>query len=138
MAQKPANGPLRPVNAGQQPKESLVAKQSSIQPAGESALLHTKRVNLQDNEIKCLELAEDIYKYLVHHEKRYVLNEDFLCGGEPTSKMRRILVDWLVQVHVRFHLLPETLHLTVFILDQMLAKKGVAKADLQLLGIAAM
>uniref|UniRef100_A0A8R1DWF5 Cyclin N-terminal domain-containing protein n=1 Tax=Caenorhabditis japonica TaxID=281687 RepID=A0A8R1DWF5_CAEJA len=135
VAQKPANGPLKPVNA-QNKKESLISKPA--QPSAETAQLTTKRVNLQDNEMKCLEMAEDIYKYLTRHEKKFVLDENFMNGGEPTSKMRRILVDWLIQVHLRFHLLPETLHLTVFILDQMLAKKNVSKADLQLLGISAM
>ncbi|CAI2351138.1 unnamed protein product [Caenorhabditis sp. 36 PRJEB53466] len=139
IGQKP-NGPLKPINAQQGRKDAVVPKPAvpNSQPSTEPSQLRTKRANLQDNELKCLEMAEDIYKYLVHHEKKYVLLDTFLNGGEPTSKMRRILVDWLVQVHVRFHLLPETLHLTVFILDQMLAKKCVSKGDLQLLGISAM
>lgn len=36
--------------------------------------------------------------------------------------MRSILVDWLIQVHLRFHLLPETLFLAINILDRYLAK----------------
>jgi len=35
-------------------------------------------------------------------------------------KMRAILVDWLVQVHLRFHLLQETLYLTIAIVDRFL------------------
>ncbi|CAO4374863.1 unnamed protein product [Caenorhabditis nigoni] len=141
MAQKPmGNGPLKPVNAQGPKQHQIVAKPTTHiqqQAAGESAL-KTRRINLQDNEIKCAELAPDIYKYLVYHEKQFVLAEGYMDGGEPTSKMRRILVDWLVQVHLRFHLLPETLHLTIFILDRILAKKTIAKSDLQLLGISAM
>ena len=38
-----------------------------------------------------------------------------------TPKMRAILVDWLIQVHIRFHLLPETLFLCVNILDRFIA-----------------
>ena len=34
--------------------------------------------------------------------------------------MRGILIDWLVQVHLRFHLLQETLYLTVAIIDRFL------------------
>ena len=37
--------------------------------------------------------------------------------------MRSILIDWLVQVHMRFHLLQETLYLTVAILDRFLQVK---------------
>lgn len=40
--------------------------------------------------------------------------------------MRSILVDWLLQVHLRFHLLPETLFATLNILDRYLA---VGNAD---------
>ncbi|CAA94384.1 G2/mitotic-specific cyclin-B1 [Caenorhabditis elegans] len=138
---KHGNGPLKPVNAqGLQTKrearEILALKPSN--PAPVETAQKSQRINLQDAETKCLAMADDIYKYLVHHEKKYLLEECFMEGGEPTPKMRRILVDWLVQVHVRFHLTPETLHLTVFILDRMLQKKVTSKADLQLLGISAM
>ena len=34
--------------------------------------------------------------------------------------MRKILIDWLVQVHQRFHLLQETLYLTIAIIDRFL------------------
>lgn len=36
------------------------------------------------------------------------------------------------QVHQRFHLLPETLHLTVYIVDRYLESANVEKTDLQL------
>ncbi|KAF1758443.1 hypothetical protein GCK72_014901 [Caenorhabditis remanei] len=138
MAQKPGNGPLKPINA--KGGKQVTKPTANIQHgAGEGSLqIKTKRINIQDNETKLLELAPDIYKYLVHHEKKFILKEGFMDGGEPTSKMRRILVDWLVQVHIRFHLLPETLHLTIFILDRMLETKTISKSDLQLLGISAM
>ena len=35
--------------------------------------------------------------------------------------MRAILVDWLIQVHLRFRLLQETLYITISILDRFLA-----------------
>lgn len=40
---------------------------------------------------------------------------------EVNEKMRTILVDWLIQVHTRFHLLQETLYLTISIIDRFLA-----------------
>ncbi|KAJ3087855.1 G2/mitotic-specific cyclin [Quaeritorhiza haematococci] len=52
--------------------------------------------------------------------------------------MRTILVDWLVQVHSRFRLLPETLYLTVNIIDRFLSIKLVSIAKLQLVGIASL
>jgi transcription initiation factor TFIIIB Brf1 subunit/transcription initiation factor TFIIB len=53
-------------------------------------------------------------------------------------KMRGILVDWLIEVHTRFHLLPETLFLTVNIIDRFLSNKVVQLDRLQLVGVAAM
>jgi G2/mitotic-specific cyclin 1/2 len=52
-------------------------------------------------------------------------------------KMRDILVDWLVEVHTRFQLLPETLFLTMNIVDRFLSAKVVRLERLQLVGITA-
>jgi cyclin B len=34
--------------------------------------------------------------------------------------MRAILIDWLVEVHLKFKLVPETLYLTVNLIDRYL------------------
>ena len=39
--------------------------------------------------------------------------------------MRAILVDWLVEVHLKFKLVPETLYLTVNLIDWYLDKVEV-------------
>lgn len=55
-------------------------------------------------------------------------------GMDINSRMRAVLVDWLVQVHLRFHLLQETLYLTVALLDRFLQVfKAVVWCDLGLL-----
>ena len=51
--------------------------------------------------------------------------------------MRRVLVDWLIQVHSRFRLLPETLFLTVNIIDRFLTIRNVPVDKLQLVGATA-
>jgi G2/mitotic-specific cyclin 3/4 len=51
--------------------------------------------------------------------------------------MRSILMDWLVQVHHRFSLLPETLFLTVNYIDRFLSYKIVSIPKLQLVGATA-
>ena len=53
--------------------------------------------------------------------------------GEKTDineRMRGILVDWLVQVHLKFKLLQETLYLTVAILDRYLSKVDIKRGML--------
>ena len=54
------------------------------------------------------------------------------------EKMRAILIDWLVDVHLKFKLLPDTMHLTVNIIDRFLSLKHVVRKKLQLVGVTAM
>ena len=50
-------------------------------------------------------------------------------------KMQGILTDWLIQVHLRFRLLPETLFLCINIIDRFLSASVVSLVKLQLVGI---
>jgi G2/mitotic-specific cyclin 1/2 len=52
--------------------------------------------------------------------------------------MRSILIDWLIEVHNKFHLLPETLYLTINIIDRFLSLRVVSLVKLQLVGLTAM
>jgi hypothetical protein len=48
--------------------------------------------------------------------------------------MRSILVDWLVEVHFKFKLLPETLFIAVNLIDRYLEKEQIERKKFQLLG----
>jgi G2/mitotic-specific cyclin-B, other len=52
--------------------------------------------------------------------------------------MRAILVDWIIEVHLKFKLLPETLFLTVGIIDRFLELEKIKRGSLQLVGVTAM
>jgi len=52
--------------------------------------------------------------------------------------MRAILIDWLVDIHIKFNLLPETFYLAINLLDRALEKITVTKSKLQLVGITSM
>lgn len=52
--------------------------------------------------------------------------------------MRSTLVSWLLQVHSQFKLLPETLYLTVNLIDRTLSLKLISLSKLQLVGITAL
>lgn len=54
------------------------------------------------------------------------------------EKMRSILIDWLVDVHYKFKLVPETLYLTVNLIDRYLEKEQVSRQNLQLIGVTSM
>ncbi|CAI7133007.1 BEM_collapsed_G0021990.mRNA.1.CDS.1 [Saccharomyces cerevisiae] len=51
------------------------------------------------------------------------------------SSMRALLIDWLVEVHEKFHCLPETLFLAINLLDRFLSQNVVKLNKLQLLCI---
>jgi cyclin B len=54
------------------------------------------------------------------------------------AKMRLILVEWLIEVHLKFKLLPETLFLTINLMDRYCMVKQVLRNEYQLLGVTAM
>ena len=49
---------------------------------------------------------------------------------EINSKMRAILIDWLVDVHLKFKMVPETLFLTVYIIDKYLQHTPIQRTKL--------
>ena len=66
-------------------------------------------------------------------------NANYMDGqNEVTWAMRQTLVDWLLQVHLRYHMLPETLWIAVNIVDRFLTKRVVSLVKLQLVGVTAM
>lgn len=56
---------------------------------------------------------------LLHPIAGYMVRQDKI-----NVKMRSILVDWLVQVHSKFVLQPETLFLTISIMDRFLSVRA--------------
>jgi cyclin B len=60
--------------------------------------------------------------------------------GQPelNAMMRSILIDWIVEVHMKFRLLPETLYLSVNIIDRYLCLAEVPRKKLQLVGVTSL
>jgi S-adenosylmethionine hydrolase len=53
--------------------------------------------------------------------------------------MRAFLVDWLAELHFKFKMWPETLYVTIGIIDKFLAiSTNISKQELQILGITAL
>jgi Cyclin, N-terminal domain len=57
---------------------------------------------------------------------------------ELNASMRSILVDWLVEVHMKFRLEPCTLYLSINVIDRYLRLVEVRRASLQLVGVTAL
>lgn len=85
------------------------------------------------------EYTIEIFEHLKFLERKFSPNPRYIeHQPELTWKYRSTLIDWIVQVHDRFQLLPETLFLTVNIIDRFLSKKQVTLNRLQLVGAAAL
>ena len=66
-------------------------------------------------------------------------NKNFMVDQkEINSKMRSILIDWLIDVHFKFGFTDETLYLTVSIIDRYISFSQITRANFQLLGITAL
>merc|ERR1712228_57941 len=60
---------------------------------------------------------------------------DFMGAQKDLNyRMRAVLVDWLIEVHRKFKLLPSTYFLGINMLDRYLAKEQLSRKKLQLLG----
>eukprot|EP00062_Callorhinchus_milii_P002288 gi/632938326/ref/XP_007904570.1/ PREDICTED: G2/mitotic-specific cyclin-B2 [Callorhinchus milii] len=104
------------------------------------ALLGVEDIDAEDadNPQMCSEYIMDIYKYLRQLEVQQSIKVKYLAGQEINERMRAILVDWLIQVHSRFHLLQETLYMGIAIVDRFLQSQPVSRKNLQLVGVTAM
>lgn len=87
-----------------------------------------------DDPLMVSEYVNDIFDYLHELELKTLPDPNYLqMQRNLRPKMRSILVDWMVEVHLKFKLLPETLYLSINIMDRFLSKELVQVDRLQLL-----
>ncbi|XP_028805321.1 G2/mitotic-specific cyclin S13-7 [Neltuma alba] len=91
-----------------------------------------------DNELAAVEYIDELYKFYKFAESDSRVYDYMGSQPDVNAKMRAILVDWLIEVHRKFELMPETLHLTINIVDRFLSLKAVSRKELQLVGISSM
>ncbi len=92
-----------------------------------------------DNPLCVTCYVQDMYEHFISKEATTSVRPVYM-DNQPyiDERMRSTLIDWLVDVHLEFKLVPETLYLTINIIDRYLAKAQVKRAKLQLLGITAL
>lgn len=86
------------------------------------------------------EYAGDIFGYLFDVEPKSMADPSYALNlqHEVTWKMRSVLIDWVIEIHYLFQLLPETLFLAVNIIDRFLSLRTVVLGKLQLVGITSL
>uniref|UniRef100_A0A8D0B270 Cyclin B1 n=1 Tax=Salvator merianae TaxID=96440 RepID=A0A8D0B270_SALMN len=140
--EKPVPEPVKLESSFPSPMETsgCAPTEEILCQAFSDVLLDVKDVDTDDasDPHLCSEYVKDIYNYLKFLENQQSVKPNYLEGQEITGNMRAILIDWLVQVQMKFKLLQETMYMTVAIIDRFLQKNKVTKRILQLVGITAM
>ncbi|RWV94276.1 hypothetical protein GW17_00043194 [Ensete ventricosum] len=91
-----------------------------------------------EDQLAVVDYIEDIYKFYRSAEHRSRPRGYMDSQVEINAKMRAILADWLIEVHHKFELMPETLYLTFYIIDRYLSMGVVLRREFQLVGMSAM
>ena len=94
----------------------------------------------KENIQNCNEYINEIFSHLKETENLNLPLENYMekTQSEINERMRIILLDWLIDVQLKFKLLPETLFLTINIIDRYLSISKATKENLQLIGITSM
>ncbi|KAL5206279.1 hypothetical protein ABZP36_034488 [Zizania latifolia] len=96
--------------------------------------------NDNGNPQMCVSYAADIYTNLMASEliRRPISNYMEALQRDITKGMRGILIDWLVEVSEEYKLVPDTLYLTINLIDRFLSQHYIERQKLQLIGITSM
>ena len=107
----------------------------------ENKKIHKENKKITKENIQnCNEYINEIFSHLKETENLNLPLENYMekTQSEINERMRIILLDWLIDVQLKFKLLPETLFLTINIIDRYLSISKATKENLQLIGITSM
>lgn len=120
-------------------KEKLVIFHNKCETEMTSNLLRKMDLNSLIIPEEISEYADEVFNNMHQAEGSHLPTYGYMRSQKDVNeKMRAILVDWLIEVHYKFKLLPETLFITVNIIDRYLEKSEIKRQKLQLLGVTAM
>lgn len=111
----------------------------------ENMYLHNKNNFNHCNSGNIQEIPEYSHSIFLHLKETEIIHSEYYPTAnymknqyDINDKMRAILYDWLVDVHLKFKLLPETLFITFNLIDRYLNKKNIPRTKLQLVGVSSM
>ncbi|RCV23160.1 hypothetical protein SETIT_4G276600v2 [Setaria italica] len=113
----------------------------SVSKTGDSPALDIVDIDKDNgNPQMCASYVVEIYSNLMASELMRRPSPNYMEGlqRDITKGMRGILIDWLVEVSEEYKLVPDTLYLTVYLIDRFLSRNYIERQRLQLLGITSM
>ena len=94
-----------------------------------------KKIDVQNAD----EYFDDICHELFSNEDKYLVDPKYMSNqSDINHRMRAILIDWLIDVHLKYKLVPQTMYIAVNLIDRYLEKNETNRAKLQLVGVTAM
>lgn len=123
------NKPLSPLplsqNTHMEINLSPASKLSKFHEKCETELLEgmLRKVDLETLSIpeEVSEYSDEVFCHMFNTEMLHLPKYGYMRSQpDINEKMRAILVDWLIEVHFKFKLLPETLFITVNLIDRYL------------------
>lgn len=115
-----------------------LAKAAHGVPASAGADISVNAVHVESVQ-SATEYVPEIMSNLFLEEANFLPRPNYMTSQtEVNPKMRAILIDWLVEVHVKYRMRPETLFLAVNLIDRHLSRTTVTRKSLQLVGVVAM
>ncbi|XLS67980.1 hypothetical protein HN51_019003, partial [Arachis hypogaea] len=117
------------------PTQSKAAREVLSKPDEQHVDINADNGNI---DLAVAEYLDDLYIFYKLTEDESRISNYMNSQNEINEKMRSITVDWLIDVHWRFNLMPETLYLTINIIDRYLSLTVIPKAELQLVGICSL
>ncbi|KAJ3415978.1 G2/mitotic-specific cyclin [Chytridiales sp. JEL 0842] len=108
----------------------------SVDPA---ALLNFETYEDVFESVETEEYAQEIMEFMKEMELKTLPSNSYMDHQkEITWKLRKTLVIWLIEIHTEYDLRPETLFLSINLLDRVCSKRSMTKHDYQLLGITSL
>ncbi|KAK8655145.1 hypothetical protein V6N13_107735 [Hibiscus sabdariffa] len=93
-------------------------------------------IDNDDNPLEVVPYIDEIYQYYWISEAMNPSLENYMSKQtDITPHMRGILINWLIEVHLKFDLMQETLYLMVNLLDRYLSEVQIKKNEMQLVGL---
>jgi G2/mitotic-specific cyclin-B, other len=117
-------------------RSRTMADPSSYQMTGNSDNIDERD---RDDPLCATAYVQEMYEHFREKEISTSVRPVYMANQEHINeRMRAILVDWLVEVHLKFKLVPETLYLTVNLIDRYLERTSVSRPKLQLVGVTSL
>ena len=74
---------------------------------------------------------------MIRTEEQSMVDHQYLQKVQTEIKdtSRAFLIEWIIDVHRKFRLLPEALYVTIYLIDQYMSRQKINKSQLHLIGV---